>query len=393
MDKKRINPDVVNIPLSKREAILAATKNKNNLANLASGNPCTPMPHTIIERLQGYLESGYSRYTDYYGFPELRQGLARMLHEKWNIRVDWQKELMVSCGVQQGLYLVMRTLLRPGDEVLVPSPHYGTFVQNAYACGALPVLIPLEETKGFIPDPVQLEQAVNDKTRIIIFCNPNNPLGVVWPQDCLEALAQLACKHDLLVLVDEIYRNYTFSGKPLSISTLPGMRERTFTFGGFSKSHRMMGMRIGFVTGPAELMAMVKKLHYCVSLCPSEASQVAALAALDCPDEELRPVVEEYRSKLEMLYRGIAGLPGVSCVSPEGGFYLFPNFSRYASSSMDLALRMIEEAGVITLPGTEFGERGEGFLRLSVCVPREEVSKGLRRIEDFVLNENEMKKG
>jgi aminotransferase len=388
----RINPNVNNIPLSKREAILAATEGKTNLPNLACGNPDMPMPKPIIDRVSSYLSSGYARYTDYYGFPELREQLADVLGCKWQITADPDKELIITSGVQEGLYVVMRTLLQPGDEVLIPSPHYGTFFQNTLACGAKPVLVPLAESEGFIPDLERMDRAITPQTRAIVFCNPNNPLGVVWPRDTIAALAELASKHDLMVLSDEIYRDYIFTNPPPSIAALPGMKSRTFTFGGFSKSYLMMGLRIGFVVGPEQMMSAVKKLHYCVVMCPSVIGQVAAMGALSCSDEELKPVVAEFMEKLKMLYHGVEAIPGVSCVPPGGSFYVFPNFKNFGLDSMSLALKLIKEAGVITLPGTEFGELGDGYLRLSVCVKREEIVEGLKRLQAFFKHDTRMEK-
>ena len=378
-----VNPDVAAIPISQREMIWNAMQHKSDLANLASGNPDLAMPAAVVERMQNYIGTGYARYTDYYGFQNLREQLAAKLKTEWGLTVCPEEELIMTCGVQEGLYVVMRAFLQPGDEVIIPSPHYGTFFQNTVACGAIPVLVPLKASENFLPDRERLAAAVTPKSRAIVFCNPNNPLGVVWPQASLEAIAQLAKENNLLVLVDEIYRDYV-QGTPFSIGTLPGMGPRTFTFGGFSKSHLMMGLRIGFVVGPAEIMTAVKKLHYCVALCPSVLGQVAALAALECPAEELTTIRKLFTDKLEMLYKGVAQLPGVSCVPPGGGFYIFPDFSRLESDSMRLAVRLIEDAGVVTLPGTEFGAFGQGHLRLSVCAAEKEVRKGLQRLENFV---------
>lgn len=382
-EQTRINPAIAKIPKSKREAILAAVKRKTNLVNLAAGNPNMPMPETIVERLRDYLSAGYARYTDYYGFPELRNKLAQKLQDQWHITSDPEEELIITSGVQEGLYVVMRALLQPGDEVLIPSPHYGTYFQNTVACGAKPVLVPLDEADGFQPDKDRLARAITPRTRAIVFCNPSNPLGVVWPRATMEDLADLATQNNLVVLVDEIYHDYIFTTLPPSMASLPGMKARTFTFGGFSKSHLMMGLRMGFIDGPAQYMDTVKKLHYCVALCPSVIGQVAALAAFDCSEEETRSIFEEFRQKLDMLYQGVAALPGVTCVQPGGSFYIFPNFKDHTSDSMALALKLIEEAGVITLPGTEFGDLGQGYLRLSVCERREHVEEGLKRLQSF----------
>ncbi len=388
-DASRMNPDVAAIPMSKREAIWKAMEGRNDLANLASGNPDMIMPETVREAMRGHVAEGYARYTDYYGFKSLREGIGGMLERDWSLAIESEDAIIVTCGVQEGLYIVMRSVLKPGDEVIIPSPHYGTFYQNTLACGAKPVLVPLEESDGFVPDFERLTAAVSSKSRAIVFCNPNNPLGVVWPHETLKSLAAFAQTHDLLVLVDEIYRDYTFNGEPLSIGSLPGMAQRTFTFGGFSKSHLMMGLRIGFVYGPPALMHEVKKLHYCVVMCPSVISQTAALAALKCTAAELAPIRSHFAAKLELLYRRIKALPGVSCATPGGSFYVFPNFSRYGSDAMAFAIRLIEEAGVVTLPGTEFGELGQGHLRLSVCATEAEVSEGIQRLETFIQGQQE----
>jgi len=379
----RINPAIAAIPQTKRDAINAAIQRKKNLPNLAAGNPVMPMPKTITDRTMAFLSAGFVRYTDYYGFPELRRRLSEVLQSQWGIAANPESELLITSGIQEGLYVVMRTILQPGDEVLIPSPHYGTYFQNTVACGAVPIVVPLDEAEGFQPDIDRLARAITPRTRAIVFCNPSNPLGVVWPRAAIERIADLARRHDLIVLVDEIYRDFVFEAPPPSIAGLEDMRIRTFTFGGFSKTYMMMGLRIGFVAGPPALMPTVKKLHYCLTLCPSVIAQVAAQAALDCPVDEVRPVITEFLDKLQLLYRGISSLPGVRCVPPGGSFYIFPNFRAYSSDSMALALRLIEDADVITLPGSEFGELGEGFLRLSVCAPKADVEEGLKRLQVF----------
>jgi aminotransferase len=386
-DAIRINPDVAAISMSQRGAIWKAMEGRHDLANLASGNPDMVMPEPVRQAMQENAAEGYARYGEYYGLKALRQGIGGMLERDWSLPVDSEDAIIVTCGVQQGLYTVMRSILTPGDEVIIPSPHYGTYYQNTLVCGAKPILVPLEESADFVPDFERLNAVVGPSSRAILFCNPNNPLGVVWSPRVLKSLAEFAQTHDLLVLVDEIYRDYTFDEKPLSIGSIPGMAQRTFTFGGFSKSHFMMGLRIGFVAGPPAYIQAIKKLHYCVVLCPSVISQVAAMAALKCTDAELGAVRSQFAAKLDRLYRHVKVLPGVSCAAPGGGFYVFPNFSQYGSDAMAFALRLIEEAGVVTLPGTEFGELGQGHLRLSVCATEAEVIEGIRRLEAFIKSE------
>jgi aminotransferase len=378
-----LNPLILAIPYGDRKRIMDAARGKVGVINLSSGMPDLPMPPFIVDRLKASLDSAYMPYTNYYGFPELREKIALHLASNFGIRANPETEILVTVGIQEGLYLAMRTILTPGDEVLMPSPHYAEYYLNAVACGAVPILVPLEERDGWVPDIERLEQAITPRTRALVFCNPNNPLGTVWPRKTLEQIAGLVTKHALVVLVDEIYRDFMYTDPPPSIGALPGMAERTFTFGGFSKSFMMMGLRMGFLVAPAQVMRPIKNLHYCVTLCPSYLGQMAALAALDCPKEQLEPMWREYGQRLEILYDGITAIPGVTCVRPQGSFYMFPNISCLGLSAMDLALRLIDEAGVMILPGTEFGPYGEGHFRLSAAAPRDQLRIGLERLQQF----------
>lgn len=380
-----LNPNIVEYPPSDRLTIVAAMQGRPDLADLSSGNPDFPVPPFIVDRLKKAVEQGYSPYSDYFGVPALRQGISKYLESQCGIQADPEKELLVTHGVQQGLYLVMRTLLSPGDEVLLPSPHYGSYAVNARTCGAKPVLVPLHEENRFEPDMEAMTEAVTERTRAVIFSNPHNPLGILWPRHVLEEIAEFAQRHDLLVLVDEVYHDYF--EKPVSIGSLPGMRQRTFTFNGFSKSHMLMGLRMGYVAGPEEIMQYVQRFHHSIAISTSSLGQAAALAALECPHDEVSGTYQEIQDLLMLLYQRVTGLSGVTCVKPESGFYLFPSFASLGLTSLDLSIRLIEEAGVVTLPGTEFGPLGEGYLRLSVAAGRAHVEMGIERLEQFVNGE------
>jgi aminotransferase len=360
----RINPEVAAIPYGDRKRIKTVAEARTDLIDLMSGNPDMEMPPFIRQRIKERVDSGPMRYTGYWGSPELLGRLSQHLVSECGIEANPNEEILITHGVQEALYTVMRTVLRRGDEVLIPTPHYANYLLDTVACGAEPVFVPLRESESFIPSIEDLEQAITPKTRLLVFSNPNNPLGITWPDDTIEAIANLVRGRDLLVAVDEIYRE-------------------TFTLQGFSKSFFMMGMRVGYVTGPRELIHHVKQLHYVLLLCPSTIGQAAALAALDCPKEQIEPLRQEFRDKLQILYQAVESIPGVSCVQPQGTFYLFPNMRCFGETSMDLCLRLIQEAGVATLPGTEFGALGEGYLRLSVISKREQVEEGARRLKDF----------
>jgi aminotransferase len=379
----KVNPDILSIPYGDRKRIQDAARGKTDLVNIASGSPDLPMPKFITERVRAALDSGMQPYTNYYGYPRLRAKLADYLAREYKIVADPEDELLLTIGIQEGLYLAMRAILEPGDEVLMPSPHYAEYLMNTMANGCKPVMVPLDEESGWDLDIDRLRKAITPRTRAIVFCNPNNPLGIVWPRHTIEAIAQVAQERNLVVLVDEIYHDFTFVDPPPSIGSLPGMKERTFTFGGFSKSFMMMGMRMGYLVGPAKAIAPIKNLHYCVALCPPYLGQVAAEAALECPRDQLDPMYKEYGERLEHFYQGLVAIPGVTCVRPSGAFYAFPNVSSFGMTAMDLAIRLINEAGITTLPGTEFGELGEGHFRLAVCSPRAELNKGVERFAEW----------
>jgi len=383
MDAIRINPEVAAIPYGERKRLKTITEARADVVDLMSGNPDMDMPVFIRERIKARVDSGPMRYTGYWGSSELRQKLAAKLAVECGIEADPEEEILITHGIQEALYAVMRTVLRRGDEVLIPSPHYANYLLNSVACGAEPVFVPLREENGFVPRIEDLERAITPKTRLLVFSNPNNPLGVTWTDETVEAIADLARARDLLVAVDEIYRDFAENKPPLSIASLAGMKERAFTLQGFSKSHFMMGMRIGYVVGPKELIHHVKQLHYILLLCPSTIGQAAALAALDCPKEQIEPLRHEFRDKLRLLYQAVMSIPGVTCVPPNGTFYLFPNIRCFGLSSLDLTMKLIEESGLATLPGTEFGAAGEGYLRLSVISKKEQVEEGIRRLKSF----------
>ncbi|MBA7659077.1 putative N-acetyl-LL-diaminopimelate aminotransferase [subsurface metagenome] len=379
----QINPAVAGIPYGDRKKIVGLTEGKKGLIDLMSGNPYMEMPAFVRERIKERVDSGPMRYTNYWGLPELRERLSVKLKAECRIEADPEEEILITHGVQEALYIIMRTILKPGDEVIIPTPHYANYLLNTVVCGAEPVFVPLYEKNNFVPEISHLERAITPKTRLLIFSNPSNPLGVTWPDETIKGIAELAQAHDLLVVVDEIYREFAVPKPPLSIGSLSGMKERTFTLQGFSKTYFMMGMRIGYLVGPAKTLFHIRQLHYIILLCPSTVAQHAALAALDCPREQVEPVHQEFREKLKLLHEGVIGIPGVSCVPPNGAFYVFPNFKCFGMSSLDLSAKLIEEAGVMTLPGTEFGPEGEGYLRLSVVSRREQVEEGLRRLIKF----------
>lgn len=383
MSTFELNPDIVRQPPSDRLKIVAAVQRSTDLADLASGNPNFPVPPYILERVRTQLDTGYARYTDYFGSPELRQRISRYLETVCGITADPDQQVLVTHGVQQALYLVMRTILKPGDEVLLPSPHYETYEINARHCGAVPVPVLMREQDRWQPTVEALEAAITPRSAVLVFSNPSNPLGIIWPRSVLEGVARVAIKHNLLLLVDEVYRDFFDPALRLSLASLPGMQERTFTFNGFSKSHMLMGLRMGYVAGPAELMAHVKRLHHSIAICTSALGQAAALASFDCPAEQVSPLYAEIQDLLDLLYERLTSIPGITCVRPKSGFYLFPNFSRVGLSSLELAMRLIEQARVSTLPGTSFGRAGEGYLRLSVAAGRQHVELGSQRLIRF----------
>jgi aspartate/methionine/tyrosine aminotransferase len=333
--------------------------------SLAVGQPDYDTPKHIVDACKAALDAGHTRYGPALGIPELRQAVARKLWRVNGIQADPDTQVIITVGAQEAIMLAMLVLLDPGDEVIMPDPIYTNYHGHVPLVSAREVLVPAREENGFMMAAEDIEAAITDRTRVLLFNSPCNPTGAVASRAALESYASIAQKHDLVVISDEAYESLVYGdARHISIATLPGMAGRTVSVYTFSKSYAMTGWRVGYLTGPASIVDEAHKIQEEVVSCPVTFVQYGAVAALEGPQDCIAEMVAEYDRRRRFTVDALRRIDGVTCVEPQGAFYVFANVSAFGLSSQDLAMCLLEKAAVATVPGTAFGPGGEGFLRL-----------------------------
>jgi aminotransferase len=291
---------------------------------------------------------------------------------------DADEEIVVTAGGSEAVFAALRALLAPGDEVIIPTPAWPHYEAHARLADAIPVAVPSKAIDGFLPDPERIASAITPRTKAIIISSPSNPTGAVLGRDTLQALADLCLRHDLVAISDEIYRRFAYGNTPhISIATLPGMRERTVIADSCSKTYAMTGWRVGYAAAPKALLDRVATVHQYLTVCAPSFAQAGAVAALREGEPFVEAMVAEYGRRRDALRTGLTGLPGVELTAADGAFYAFPRFTDAASG---LAVGLLEDAGVATVPGTAFGAGVEDHLRISYAVSEAELDEGLARL-------------
>lgn len=346
------------------------------------GEPDFPTPAHIVEAAKRAMDSGETHYTSDEGIPELRRAVAERESKKLGLDLD-EENVVITAGATGGTYASLMASIDPGDEVLVPDPYYSGFYYAAQMAGGKLVGVRQAEERGFQIDPDELESKITPRTKVTIVVSPNNPTGVVLTDDTLKALADVACENDLLVVSDEVYGEFVFEGRFRSITTLPGMSERTVVVNSFSKTYAMTGWRIGYAIGPEKVMDQVAKASHAAGICVNSIAQYAALAALKGPQEPTKRMLEVYRSRRKMLVDALKRNPRFSLVEPQGAFFAFPNIMATGMTSMDLFKYLLKEAGVVVLPGYPFfGARGENHIRISYSTSTAKLQEAVERITE-----------
>ena len=356
---------------------------REGVINLGIGEPDAPTHPDIIRAASEALEGGLTHYTPNAGFLDLRQAIA----DSPGIAAagyDPGTEIIVTMGGMGALSNLMSVLLEPGDEVLVPDPVWLNYqTQISYANG-LPVFVPSVFEQKFAMQPEEILKRVTPQTKAIILNNPSNPTGCLLSEEQLAGIAGIACEYDLLVISDEVYNTLVYDGKKaLSIATLPGMKERTVTVNSFSKSYAMTGWRIGYAAGPRRIIEKMVLLQENYVACVSSASQAAARYALSRNDIALG-ICEEYEQRRNLIYQGLSEIPGMHCMKPEGAFYIFPDIRALPLDADQFCERLLDEAGVVCIPGEAFGASGKGCIRISYSDSVENLIEAIRRIKGFV---------
>ena len=348
------------------------------------GRPDFDTPEYIKRACIESLENGEVFYTSNFGMMELRQTIADYLNRRSH--TGYQAEnILVTTGLSEAVFDLLCTILDEGDELLIPDPVWMNYLNVPKLLGAVPVSYELREENGFQLDLKEIREKITDKTKALLIVTPNNPTGGVLSEETLKGLAQIAIEKDILVIADEVYERLIYDGEThISIASLPGMQERTFTMNGFSKTYSMTGWRIGYVAAPKEYIIATNKLHQHNTTCAPSFGQRAAIAALRNEHGEVEKMVEEYKRRRDYAVEAINSIPGLSCLSPKGAFYIFINCKKLGKTSAELAQYLLENAKIAMVPGDVFGPGGEGYLRMSFANSYENIVEGCRRLKEAV---------
>ena len=364
-----------------------------DVVSLGVGEPDFDTPWRIREEGIFTLEKGKTFYTSNAGLMELRKEISKYLNNKIGVSYDPKKETLITVGGSEGIDVALRCMLNPGDEVLIPQPSYVAYLPCTIMAGGEPVIIPLQYENEFKLTVEDLEKYTTDKTKVLIMPFPNNPTGSIMTAEDLKPVVDFIIEHDIYVISDEIYSELTYTEKHVSIASFPGMKDRTILIDGFSKSFAMTGWRLGFCCGPELIIKQMTKLHQYAIMCAPTNSQYAAVEGLkNCLDEvkEMRKSYNQRRRYLMSEFKRI----GLECFEPFGAFYVFPSIQEFGMTSEEFANRLLMEEKVAIVPGTAFGDCGEGFLRISYAYSLEDLKVAIGRLEHFItrLRNEENKK-
>lgn len=351
--------------------------------SLGVGEPDFVTPWHVREAGIYSLEQGRTTYTSNYGLIELRREIAQYLFTRYQARYDPQREILITVGVAEGIDLALRTVVSPGDEVLIPEPCFVSYSPCAILAGGKPVAVPTTAETGFKLTPGLLRRHISPQSKVLVLSFPNNPTGAIMKDEELMAVARVVEEHDLFVISDEVYSEMTYEGEHACFASLPGMRERTILLNGFSKAFAMTGWRIGYACTTAEVMDCMVKIHQYAAMCAPITGQMAAIEALRNGEGEMRRMVNEYKRRRNFMVRGLRDM-GLPVVEPGGAFYIFPSIKETGLSSEEFSERLLLEEKVAVVPGTAFGESGQGFIRCAYANSLDNLQEALKRMKAFV---------
>ena len=352
--------------------------------SLGVGEPDFDTPWHIREEGIYSLERGRTFYTSNAGLKELKEEISCYLKRRFDLDYDYNTEVMVTVGGSEAIDAAIRAMIDPGDEVLIPQPSYVSYVPCVQLAYGKPVIIELKDENQFRLTKEEVLEKLTDKTKVLVLPFPNNPTGSIMEKKDLEEIAQVCLEHDIFVLSDEIYSELTYNGENhVSIASVPGMKERTIVINGFSKSYAMTGWRLGYAAGPKEILKQMIKIHQFVIMCAPTNSQYAAIEALKNGDKDVDMMRESYNQRRRYLLNAFSEM-GLDCFEPYGAFYMFPSIKKFGMTSEEFASRLLQEEKVAVVPGTAFGQCGEGFLRISYAYSLDDLKEALGRLASFI---------
>ncbi len=351
--------------------------------SLGVGEPDFDTPWHIRDEGIYALERGRTFYTSNAGLKELRQEVCNYIKRKQGIEYAWDREVVITVGGSEAIDIGLRAMVNPGDEVIIPQPSYVSYEPCAILAGAKPVILDLKAENEFRLTARELEEAITEKTKVLILPFPNNPTGAIMEQKDLEAIAEVIIRHDIYVMSDEIYSELTYKEKHVSIASLPGMQERTILINGFSKAYAMTGWRLGYACGPHAIIEQMTKIHQFAIMCAPTTSQYAAVEALKNGDADVEEMKISYNQRRRFLLNAFQEM-GLSCFEPYGAFYVFPCIKEFGMTSEEFANAFLEAEKVAAVPGTAFGDSGEGFLRISYAYSLDTLREAMTRLSRFI---------
>ncbi|MBR5288356.1 MAG: aminotransferase class I/II-fold pyridoxal phosphate-dependent enzyme [Clostridia bacterium] len=393
MDYSRvINQRIANVPPSGIRKFFDIVRQMPEAISLGVGEPDFITPWQIRDAAIQSIEDGQTQYTSNWGLESLREKIAAYLRMRYRVSYSPKDEVLVTVGASEGIDISLRALIDPGDEVLIPEPSYVSYAPCVTFSGGVAVPVKTNAQEEFAITPEALRAAITDKTKALILPYPNNPTGGVMNKEQLREIADLLMDTDIVVISDEIYSELVYSGhEHTSFAALPGMRERTVTINGFSKAFAMTGWRVGYLCAPRELLAPMFKIHQYTMLCASIQGQIAADRALgrafETGFEDVRMMVRSYDRRRRLMVEKLNAM-GLTCFEPRGAFYVFPSIESTGLTSEEFCTRLLKEKQVACVPGTAFGESGEGHIRCSYATSLENLAEALKRIEEFVRSLN-----
>ncbi len=351
--------------------------------SLGVGEPDYPTPWPISEAAIKSLGRGYTMYTSNSGMPELRQELSRHLKDNYNLEYNPNGELLITVGVSEGLDLTMRAILNPGDEVIMSDPCYVSYSPCVVLAGGTPVMVPTNEETNFEISAADIESRITSRTKAILIGYPANPTGAVMSREKLTQIAEVARRHQLVVISDEIYSRLVYGVEHTCMATLPKMKENTILLGGFSKAYAMTGWRIGYAAASKEVIAAMTKIHQYTMMCAPTMAQVAAIEALKMGEPSVLEMVADYNRRRQLIIKGLKDI-GLTCFEPRGAFYAFPSIKVTGMTSEEFAEKLLIEEKIAVVPGSAFGQHGEGYVRCCYATSLADIEEALSRMKRFV---------
>ena len=378
-----LSEKIVNIKPSGIRKFFDIASEMKDVISLGVGEPDFDTPWHIRDEGIYSLEKGRTFYTSNSGLLELREEICKYIKHRCGITYDAKSQVIITVGGSEAIDIAMRAMIDPGDEVLIPQPSYVSYEPCAILAGAKPVIIELKNENEFKLTKEELLDAITDKTKILVMPFPNNPTGAMMTREELKDIAEVCVEKDIFVLSDEIYSELTYSGDHCSIASLPGMQERTILINGFSKGYAMTGWRLGYACGPREIIAQMTKIHQFCIMCAPTTSQYAAVEALRNGDKDVAMMRESYDQRRRFLMNEFREM-GLPCFEPYGAFYVFPCIKEFGMTSEEFAFALLDAKKLAVVPGSAFGDSGEGFIRISYAYSIEKLRVAMGRLREYV---------